>query len=103
MCGGAFLSWAAVNCRVVALRGQQRGLEGAGSIALTRSEHLTGEMVKGVVSFWGERVHQEEHEGKNNNKVQLVNNQFNSNTLEKGCSKCGLGAICGFLNEWLQI
>lgn len=35
------------------LRRQQRGFEGARSGALTRSEHLAGEMVKGVVSFWG--------------------------------------------------
>lgn len=39
----------------MALRGQQRGLEGAGSGALTRSEHLAGEMMKSVVSFWGGR------------------------------------------------
>lgn len=40
---------------VVALRGQQGRLEGAGSGALAGSEQLAGEMVKGVVSFWGER------------------------------------------------
>lgn len=32
---------------------QQRGLKGAGSSTLTMSEHLAGEMVKGVMSFWG--------------------------------------------------
>lgn len=37
-----------------ALRRQQRRFEGAGAAALTRREHLTGEMVKSVVSFWGE-------------------------------------------------
>lgn len=36
-----------------ALGGQQRRLEGAGSGALARGEHLAGEMVKGVMSFWG--------------------------------------------------
>lgn len=42
---GAGSSWA--------LGRQQRGLEGAGAGALTRGEHLAGEMMKGVVSFWG--------------------------------------------------
>lgn len=35
------------------LRGQQWGFEGAGSGAVTGGEHLAGEMMKGVVSFWG--------------------------------------------------
>lgn len=35
------------------LRRQQRRFEGAASAALAGAEHLAGEMVKGVVSFWG--------------------------------------------------
>lgn len=36
-----------------ALGRQQRGFEGAGAGTLTRGEHLAGEMMKGVMSFWG--------------------------------------------------
>lgn len=48
--------WAVLGSGTVlcqALGRQQRGFEGAGSGALTGGEHLAGEMVKGVVSFWG--------------------------------------------------
>lgn len=56
LCAGGVLFLAVLGsgggwCR--ALRRQQRGLEGAGSGTLTRGEHLAGEMVKGVMSFWG--------------------------------------------------
>lgn len=50
MCGYVCFFWL---CRAGWLRRQQRGFEGAGSAALARGEHLAGEMVKGVVSFWG--------------------------------------------------
>lgn len=36
-----------------ALWRQQWGFEGAASGTLTWGEHLAGEMMKGVVSFWG--------------------------------------------------
>lgn len=49
-CVGMCVFWL---CRAGWLRRQQRGFEGAGSAALARGEHLAGEMVKGVVSFWG--------------------------------------------------
>ena len=55
--GGLFLavlgSGGGGGGRAGALRRQQRGLEGAGSGTLARGEHLAGEMVKGVMSFWG--------------------------------------------------
>ena len=44
---GSVAGW----CR--ALGRQQRRFEGAGSGTLPGGEHLAGEMVKGVVSFWG--------------------------------------------------
>lgn len=34
--------------------GQQRGLEGAVASAVSGRQHLAGEVVEGVVSFWGE-------------------------------------------------
>ncbi len=50
-----FFGCAGVRClgSGQALGRQQRGFEGAGSGALTGGEHLAGEMVKGVMSFWG--------------------------------------------------
>ena len=53
VCACFWLVWGQLQGRAGPLRRQQRRLEGAGSGALARREHLAGEMVKGVVSFWG--------------------------------------------------